>query len=277
MTKTRMPDGIIPPVLTPLTTDQKVDIPALKTLINKLIEGGSSALFMGGTAGLGSILTASDYELVIATALEAAPDDYPILCGVLEPSTARAVERIKLLETLGAEFFVTVTPYYVKATEDAALLRHFGAQRDASNMEMVLYNMPGCTGVNISAELVADMVKRGWTASCKDSSGDKAYFEALCRDSAESGLKVYQGMCPDFAWLHGLGAAGAVPVPANVSPELFVSGWDNRADGSVISGIQRDVDQAWNELVVGTDYTSGSIRALASQGVGTGTLALPFG
>lgn len=276
MNPTRLPDGIIPPVLTPLTENQHVDISALKALITKLIDGGASALFMGGTAGLGSILTATDYELVIATALETAPADYPVLCGVLEPSTARALERIKLLESLGAEFFVTVTPYYVKATADAALLRHFGAQRDATDMEMVLYNMPGCTGVNISPELVLDMTRRGWTSSCKDSSGDKTYFEALCRNNAESGLKVYQGMCPDFAWLHALGASGAVPVPANARPELFVSGWENRGDDGMIGGIQTEVNQVWDELVAGTDYTSGSIRALAGQGIGTGVLALPF-
>ena len=276
MTATRMPDGIIPPVLTPLTAKQKVDIPALKALMHKLIEGGVSALFMGGTAGLGSILTAADYELVIATALEEAPDGFPILCGVLEPSTARALERIQLLESLNAEFFVTVTPYYVRATEDDALLRHFAAQRDATNMEMVLYNMPGCTGVTIPQELVFEMVKRGWTASCKDSSGDKAYIEALCQNTSEIGLKVYQGMCPDFAWLNEIGAAGAVPVPSNVYPELFVSGWNNKADATAVTEIQKDIDRRWDELVVGTDYTSRSIRALVEQDIGTGTLPLPF-
>ena len=276
MTNSRMPNGIIPPVLTPLTQDQKVDIPALKALIHKLVDGGVSALFMGGTAGLGSILTAADYELVIGTTLEEVPDGFPVLCGVLEPSTARALERIQLLDSLKAEFFVTVTPYYVRATEDDALLRHFGAQHEATDMEMVLYNMPGCTGVNIPPELVLHMVKRGWTASCKDSSGDKAYVETLCQNNEETGLKVYQGMCPDFAWLNGIGACGAVPVPANVHPELFVSGWDNRANAANITDIQKNVNHRWDELVVGTDYTSRSIRALAEQEIGTGTLVLPF-
>lgn len=276
MTTSNMPNGIIPPVLTPLTTEQKVDIPSLKALIHKLIDGGVSGLFMGGTAGLGSILTAADYELVIATTLAEVPEDYPVLCGVLEPSTARAVERIGLLDSLGAKFFVTVTPYYVRATADDALLRHFDAQREATDMEMVLYNMPGCTGVNIPAELVLDMTKRGWTASCKDSSGDKDYLQTLCRDGQEAGLKVYQGMCPDFAWLNEIGASGAVPVPSNAYPELFASGWENRANASAIPAIQTEVNERWNELVIGTDYTSGSIKSLAEQGLGTGTLAMPF-
>ena len=276
MTTSNMPNGIIPPVLTPLTAEQKVDIPALKALIHKLIDGGVSGLFMGGTAGLGSILTAADYELVIATTLAEVPTGYPVLCGVLEPSTARAVERIALLDSLGAKFFVTVTPYYVRATADDALLRHFDAQREATDMEMVLYNMPGCTGVNIPAELVIDMTKRGWTSSCKDSSGDKDYLQTLCQSSEETGLKVYQGMCPDFVWLNEIGASGAVPVPSNAYPELFASGWENRADADTIPAIQTEVNRRWNELVIGTDYTSGSIKSLAGQGLGTGTLAMPF-
>lgn len=276
MAQTQLPDGIIPPVLTPLTADQKVDIEALKALIIKLVEGGVSALFMGGTAGLGSILTAADYETVIATAMETAPKDMPILCGVLEPSTARALERIQLLESLKAGFFVTITPYYVRATEDDALLRHFGAQRDATDMEMVLYNMPGCTGVTIVSELVSDMVNRNWTSSIKDSSGDNEYFESLCRISKKSDLKVYQGLTPDFAWLNEIGAAGAVPVPANAYPELFVSAWNNRNKTEMIPEIQLEVESRWNELVIGTDYISETIKTLSKEDIGSGTLPFPF-
>lgn len=276
MFESRLPDGIIPPVLTPLCKDQSVDLVAFKALINKLVEGGSSALFVCGTAGLGSMLTEADYALVVETAIETAPEGFPVLCGVLEPSTARALERIKLLKTLNVEFFVTVTPYYVRATEDAALLRHFGLLRDASDMEMVLYNMPGCTGVELSPSLVLEMVERGWTASCKDSSGDKEYFEALCRDKAETGLKMYQGMCPDFAWLHALGANGAVPVPANSHPELFSSGWQQRDDTAAIAALQAKVDSVWQAQVVGTDYTSRTLKVLADEGIGTGEMVWPF-
>lgn len=276
MQTTNLPDGIIPPVLTPLTPDQKVDVPAFKALVDSLIKGGSSALFVCGTAGLGSILTDADYELVIASALEVAPKDYPILCGVLEPSTARALSRIKILENLKVDFFVTVTPYYVRATEDEALLRHFAVQREATSMEMVLYNMPGCTGVSLPSSLVFDLYERGLTGSIKDSSGDQEYFQGLCNHERAQGLKVYQGMCPDFSWLNAQGASGAVPVPANSHPELFSSAWNNRADESVLTALQQEVDSVWNAQVVGTDYTSRTLKVLAERGVGSGTMAAPF-
>ncbi len=70
MTTSIVPDGIIPPLLTPLTDEQHVDVPALKKLIKKQVDAGIPALFVCGTAGLGSVLTEKDYETAITTALE---------------------------------------------------------------------------------------------------------------------------------------------------------------------------------------------------------------
>ncbi len=276
MKNVTIPEGIIPPLLTPLTEDQQVDVEALKKLIHKQLDAGIPALFVCGTAGLGSVLTTKDYETVITTALEAVPSGYPILCGVLESSTVRSIERIRLLESLHINTFVTITPYYLRATEDDDLLRHFGTLRESTEMEMVLYNMPGCTGVVIPPELIFEMVKRGWTTIIKDSSGDNEYIEAVCKGGAELGLKVYQGLAPNFGWLNKIGAAGCVPLPANSHPELFLSAWEARDKSDQLKDIQPEIDTVWNSLIVGTDYLRRSLKLLAEQGIGSGTLMLPF-
>ena len=276
MTTSIIPEGIIPPLLTPLTATQDVDVAALKSLIRKQVKAGTPALFICGTAGLGSVLTAGQYEKVIATAIETVPDGYPLLCGVLESSTIRDIERIKLVERLGIKSFVTVTPYYLRATEREDLLRHFGALRESTDMEMVLYNMPGCTGVVIAPELVFDMAKRGWSTMIKDSSGDNAYLESLCSGGKEFGLRVYQGLMPDFGWLASIGASGCVPVPSNCYPELFNSAWNERHNAARLTELQPQITEVWNRLVQGTDYISRSIRFLAKEGIGSGELMLPF-
>lgn len=276
MKNVTIPEGIIPPLLTPLTEDQQVDVEALKKLIHKQLDAGIPALFVCGTAGLGSVLTTKDYETVITTALEAVPSGYPILCGVLESSTVRSIERIRLLESLHINTFVTITPYYLRATEDDDLLRHFGTLRESTEMEMVLYNMPGCTGVVIPPGLIFEMVKRGWTTIIKDSSGDNEYIEAVCKGGAELGLKVYQGLAPNFGWLNKIGAAGCVPLPANSHPELFLSAWEARDKSDQLKDIQPEIDTVWNSLIVGTDYLRRSLKLLAEQGIGSGTLMLPF-
>ncbi len=274
--KSSVPEGIIPPLLTPLTIDQHVEVEALRLLIEKQLKAGIPALFIWGSAGLGSVLTQRDYETVITTAQEVVPTDYPLLCGVLESSTVRSLERIKLIEELGIKTFVTVTPYYMRATKNDDLLRHFGALYESTAMEMVVYNMPGLTGVVIEPEVVFEMVKRDWTGAIKDSSGDNDYIEALCRGGASLDLKVYQGLAPDFGWLHGLGAAGCVPVPANCQPELFMSAWNKRGDKDQLVTLQPKIDTVWNQLVVGTDYISGAIKMLKDEGIGSGTMMLPF-
>jgi 4-hydroxy-tetrahydrodipicolinate synthase len=271
-----LPDGIIPPLITPLTEDQQVDVTAMKKLIEKQLQAGIPALFVCGSAGLGSVLTAAEYEKAIATTLDTVPADYPVLVGVLESSTVRCVERIELLESLGIGCFVTVTPYYLKATLDDELLRHFGTLREKTDMEMVLYNMPGCTGVVLQPDLVFEMVRRGWSSVIKDSSGDNTYFNRLCTEGAEFNLKVYQGLNPDFGWLHEIGCCGCVPLPANSHPELFMAAWEARGDDDKLKTIQPQVDEVWNDLIRGTDYLRRSLLVLAEQGIGGGTLNLPF-
>lgn len=271
-----VPEGIIPPLLTPLTSDQHVDVAALKKLIKKQLDADIPALFICGSAGLGSVLTLKDYETVISTTLETVPKDYPLLCGVLESSTVRSLERIKIIENLGINNFVTITPYYMRATKKEDLLRHFGTLFDSTEMEMVVYNMPGLTGVVIEPDVVFEMAKRGWSNTIKDSSGDNDYIEKLCRGGAELGLKVYQGLTPDFGWLSDLGASGCVPVPANCRPELFVSAWKERGNKESLKTVQTDIDKIWGQLVQGTDYISASIKMLKDEGIGNGTMMLPF-
>lgn len=276
MTTFKLPQGIIPPLLTPLTPDQTVDTKTLRRLVQMQIQAGTPGLFAAGSAGLGSVLTNSDYELLVSTVLDETPDDYPVLVGVLESSTIRALERVRLLDSLGAKAFVTITPYYMRATQHEDLLRHFGALRDATSMEMVAYNIPGCTGCELPVEVVIEMTKRGWVRSCKDSSGDDSYLESLCRQGAEYGLMVYQGMRPEFKWLAEIGASGCVPVASNVYPELFNSGWDNRENPEQLATIQPEIDKVWELLVDGWDFISQALKLLAEKGYGSGTLNLPF-
>lgn len=271
-----IPKGVIPPVLTPLKENNEIDLTAFKQLLNKLINSGVHALFVAGTAGLGSIMTEAQYEETIATAIEHTAGRLPVLAGVLESSTARSIERLKKLEHSGVKAAVVVSPYYCRAQNDSQLLRHFGLLREATDLELVVYNLPGCTGTIIPVKLICEMAKRNWIHACKDSSGDSEYFLELCRRGSKHGLQVYQGMRPDFEQLGKLRAAGCVPVPGNVFPELFVNAWNKRLQHETLSAIQQQCDEVWNQLVVGTDFFSRSIKLLAEQGIGSGIMPEPF-
>lgn len=271
-----IPKGIIPPVLTPLTREQTLDEDAFCRLLDRLIVGGIHGLFIAGTAGLGSILTDAQHEQVVRLAVEHVRGRLPILVGVLEPSTVRVVERVRRIECYGVSAVVVVAPYYLRAQNERHLLRHFEVIRDNTALDLVLYNLPGCVGSEIPVSLVCDLAQRGWIRACKDSSGDATYFAELCRRGAEHGLLVYQGMRPDFAKLVELSAAGCVPVPGNLRPELYAEMWRKRADLVTRPVLQARGDQLWNELVVGTDFFSRTLRRLAEEGLGTGVMPEPF-
>lgn len=271
-----IPEGIIPPVLTPLKKNQEVDFMAFRRLLEKLINGGVHALFVAGTAGFGSILTESQYRELIGTAVEQVAGRLPILAGVLEPSTQRSTVVLKFLEHSGVDAAVLVAPYYLRAGNRGQLLRHFGRLRESTSLELAVYNIPMCTGTAIPADLLFELADRGWIGVCKDSSGDPAYFSGLCRTGKAHGLRVYQGMRPDFAQLAELGASGCIPVPGNIRPELFAAAWAQRRNFPVLPELQRQCDEIWNRLVAEGDFFSRSLKMLAREGIGDGVMPEPF-
>lgn len=271
-----IPQGVIPPVLTPLDMRQEIDADAFRQLLDKLIAGGVDALFVAGTAGLGSMLTGRQYEQLLAVASEGVGGRCPLITGVLEPSTARSVERLGILRGMAFDAAVTLPPYYCRAHDETQLLRHFELLRNASELDLVFYNIPACTGVTVSVEFICKLRRRGLIAACKDSSGDPAYFAELCRKGRECGLMVFQGMRPNFASLAELEADGCVPVPGNVRPELFSAAWKQRSNPDALRPLQERCDELWRELVVGCDFFSRSVAALAEQGIGGGIMPEPF-
>lgn len=261
--------GIIPPLLTPLTASGGLDRAALRRLAARLLAGGVDAVFVGGTAGLGPLLTERLYAELMEESLAAFAGRLPLLAGVIETSTPRALERIRLLESLGVEHFVLTSTYYLAPRDQEQILTHFGRCAEATTMAMTAYDIPACVGVSITPETIAEMARRGWLAAVKDSSGDAAHFARLCALGRETGLPVFQGLRPVMLELQRLGAAGCVPVPGNVCPALFAQAWRAAQAGDVATAarLQERIDRLWSALVAPGDFLSGSLYALAQEGL----------
>lgn len=89
-------------------------------------------------------------------------------------------------------------------------------------------------------------------------------------------MRVYQGLRPDFAKLAELGAAGCVPVPANLRPEQYAEAWSQRDEPVAQPRLQASCDALWSELVLSTDFFSRTLKRLAEEGLGTGVMPEPF-
>lgn len=260
-------EGIIPPLPTPFTEDGEIDAEALRRMAGHLRAGGVDAVFVAGTAGLAPLLTERQYGRLMELALECFREGPPLVAGVIECSTPRALERIHLLESLGYRRFVLTSTFYLPPSGQRQALRHFGRCAEATELEMIVYNIPSCTGIHIAVETVEEMARRGWTRTVKDSSNDAAHFGKLCALGRDAGLAIFQGLRPVMSELAALGAAGCVPVPGNIRPSIFAEAWKAARNGDAerVRTLQVSIDLLWETLVAPGDFLTGTLYALARE------------
>jgi 4-hydroxy-tetrahydrodipicolinate synthase len=271
--------GLIPPVATPLTEDDRVDEVAFRAVIRRCLDGGANAIFAGGTAGSGPLLIDSEWHRVMEIARDEVGKDVPLLGGIIVPSTARALERIRFIDDLGYDAIVVTPTYYVTPQRDAEFLGHFGACREATDLEMIVYNIPGCTGCEIPLPLILDMLEWGWTRAVKESSGNRSYFEALLRDGLPRGLNLYQGDEGGIAWALKAGAHGIVPVCANVEPTTYSAAWQAAQQGDWVTlGQMQERIEALRKVIVFGDHNwlAGVLCAMEMIGIGEGYAPRPL-
>lgn len=209
--------GSIPALVTPFR-DGAFDAPAFKRLVEWQIDEGTSALVPCGTTGESPTLGFDEHYRVIDACIEAAAGRVPVIAGCGSNDTATAVRHMLYAQKAGAAAALIVAPYYNKPTQ-AGLLAHFGALADACDLPIVVYNVPGRTVADISAETMNKLAEMPSVVAIKDASGDLA---RVTMHRAGAGEDFCQLSGNDDLWLpHAvLGGAGCISVTANVAPRL---------------------------------------------------------
>ena len=209
--------GSIPALVTPFR-DGAFDAPAFKRLVDWQIGEGTSALVPCGTTGESPTLGFDEHYQVIDACLEAAAGRVPVIAGCGSNDTATAVRHMRYAQAAGAAAALIVAPYYNKPSQ-AGILAHFQALADASDLPIVVYNVPGRTVADISAETMNKLAEMPSVVAIKDASGDLARVTA---HRAGAGKDFCQLSGNDDLWLpHAvLGGAGCISVTANVAPRL---------------------------------------------------------
>ncbi|MBV8517861.1 MAG: 4-hydroxy-tetrahydrodipicolinate synthase [Acidobacteria bacterium] len=224
--------GVGTALITPFTDSGSFDEAAYQRFVDWQIEEGINFLVPCGTTGENPALTAGEHQRVVEMTVKTANGRVPVLAGAGSNGTPRAVELAQQAADLGADGLLTITPYYNKPTPDG-LLRHFGAQAEAveklrPGFPMIMYNVPGRTGLNMSAETTLRMAREiPNIAGVKEASGNMEQILAILRDRPD-GFLVLSG---DDAWtlpLLAVGADGVVSVASNEVPRLMRELVDNR-------------------------------------------------
>ena len=212
-------------LITPFRPDGSLDDDALARFVDWQISEGINFLVPCGTTGENPALTPDEHRRVVEICVRTAAGRVPVLAGAGGNNTTRAVELAELAADLGADGILTITPYYNKPTPDG-LRRHFGAQAEAlekkkSGFPMIMYNVPGRTGVNMTAETTLRMAREiPNVVGVKEASGNLEQILTILRERPKDFL-VLSG---DDAWtlpLMSVGAEGIISVASNEVPRLM--------------------------------------------------------
>ncbi|HKO57004.1 MAG TPA: 4-hydroxy-tetrahydrodipicolinate synthase [Thermoanaerobaculia bacterium] len=224
--------GLGTALITPFRSDGSLDEAALARFVDWQIEQGIHFLVPCGTTGENPALTADEHRRVVEITVKTANGRVPVLAGAGNNNTARAVELALLAIDLGADGILTITPYYNKPTPDG-LRRHFGAQAEAierkrAGFPMIMYNVPGRTGVNMTAATTLRMAAEiPNVIGVKEASANMEQILEILR-SRRDGFLVLSG---DDAWtlpLLACGADGLISVASNEVPALMRQLVENR-------------------------------------------------
>jgi 4-hydroxy-tetrahydrodipicolinate synthase len=213
--------GCATALVTPFTSDGKVDETRMRALVERQIVGGVQLLVPCGTTGEGATLTPEEQTRVIRVTVETARGRARVIAGVGSNATAVAVERSKAARATGADAVLVVAPYYNKPTQPG-LVAHFRAVAEAvAGLPVVLYNVPGRTASNIQAPTVLGLARDVENiVGVKEASGDFAQIMAILRERP-AGFRVLSGDDAVTLPLVALGADGVVSVVSNEVPDLM--------------------------------------------------------
>ena len=203
-------------IITPMNSDESINFEKLGQLIDFQIDNGTDAVVICGTTGESAAMTDQEHVDSIAYAVEHVAGRVPVIAGAGSNHTSYAVWMSKEAKRVGADALLHVTPYYNK-TSQLGLIRHFNAVADATDLPIILYNVPSRTGVNITPATYRELAKHPNIVAAKEASGNIsqiAQIAQLCGDD----LDLYSGNDDQIVPLLSLGAKGVISVLSNIMP-----------------------------------------------------------
>lgn len=221
--------GIIPALITPFR-DGVVDEPAFRDYIEWLVASGVHGVVPCGTTGEAGALSSEEYARVVRIAVSQVRQRVPVIAGAGANITTRAVELSKLCAECGADALLHVTPYYNKPTPEGLWL-HYSTIAAATPLPVILYNVPGRTGLNLQPATVQRLATLSTVVGLKDACGNVEQSRATLTGVPKS-FTVLSGDDPLNLPLYRLGARGTITVVGNVAPRLMVEQWDAHRAGN---------------------------------------------
>ena len=203
-------------LVTPFRRDLTLDEAALRRLVRRQIEAGINFVVPCGTTGENPTMTRDEHLRVVEITLEEAKGKVPVLAGAGGYNTAEVIALAKELHALGADGILSVTPYYNKPTQEG-LYQHYRAIAHAVRLPIIVYNVPGRTGVNVEPATLKRLTEVEFIAGVKEASGNISQMAAICAQAPDH-FAVLSGDDAITLPLIALGGRGIVSVVSNEIP-----------------------------------------------------------
>ncbi len=196
--------------------DGKVDFVSLSKIVEHQMENATSALVVCGTTGEPATMNDKEKEEVISFVIEQVNGYIPVIVGTGGNNTIEVIKKAKRYKELGADAQLSVTPYYNKTTQDG-LVAHYTAIADDGSLPVILYNVPGRTGLNMLPQTVAKLAEHENVIALKEAHSDLAQASEMFRLCGDK-IAVYSGMDELIVPMLSLGAKGVISVTSNMFP-----------------------------------------------------------
>ena len=219
-------------IATPFYENGEVNYDSFAKMIEFQVENGIDAIIVCGTTGEASTLTHEEHLAVIKFCVEKVAGRVPVIAGTGSNDTFYAVELSNEAEKFGVDGLLMVTPYYNK-TSQSGLIEHYNYIADRVSAPIILYNVPGRTGMTIKPETYVELAKHERIVATKEACGDISMIQqvaALCGDS----LTIYSGNDDQILPIMALGGKGVISVLSHVAPRATHDIARKYLDGDVI-------------------------------------------
>lgn len=211
--------------------DGKVDVDALRRLIDMQLENGIDALIANGTTGEPATMSDEEWVLVLKTVVEQANGRVPVICGTGGNNTASVIAKAKLAKELGADAQLCVTPYYNKTTQ-AGLIAHYQAIAHNSELPVIVYNVPSRTGLNMLPETLSVLAEEENIIAVKEASANMIQIMDMMRLCGDK-IDFYSGSDELTAPIMAIGGKGVISVLSNLAPAQMKQMTHGRIENAV--------------------------------------------
>ncbi|MCP1108775.1 4-hydroxy-tetrahydrodipicolinate synthase [Ohessyouella blattaphilus] len=271
------PQGIIPPVITPLTDSGEVNYQVLRQLVNHLIDQGVHGLFPMGTTGEFYAFDDETFRKILETVKEEAAGRVPVYGGANHITTRGAIRLTKICEEVGVDAVSVLTPMFISQSQDE-LYEFFKTIAESTTLPIILYNNAPKTNVTIAPATAARLAEIPNIVGIKDSTGDMTNateYIRLTRDNPDFHVLmgrdtlIYGALC--------YGATGAIASCANVAPRIAADIYDKFVEGDLAGSLEAQYRFAPLRIACGMGTFPAVIKeGLVMQGIPVGKCLEPI-